>query len=273
MCGLQYPPIRRQGNSRALLTPGKIKSTKQKKRLSGPTAAREGDRSVRRGAWRRAAPDAILGNGWTIFTARSAGSDVARCASSSRARACSSATSASRCATTSSRRKRRPSARSIPARARSTTSSTATSSARIARRRRSSVSVYNHYKRIGQHGKAGEVEIQKGNILLLGPTGCGKTLLVQTLAKKLDVPFAMADATTLTEAGYVGEDVDSVIKALYRNAGQRSRQGVPRHRLHRRDRQDRAQGRRAVGHARRLGRGRAAGAAQDPRGQAGVDHA
>ena len=82
-----------------------------------------------------------------------------------------------------------------------------------------SVSVYNHYKRIGQHGKAGEVEIQKGNILLLGPTGCGKTLLAQTLAKKLDVPFAMADATTLTEAGYVGEDVDSVIKALYRNAG------------------------------------------------------
>src|SRR5712692_6066831 len=81
------------------------------------------------------------------------------------------------------------------------------------------VSVYNHYKRIGQHGKSGEVEIQKGNILLLGPTGCGKTLLVQTLARKLDVPFAMADATTLTEAGYVGEDVDSVIKALYRNAG------------------------------------------------------
>jgi ATP-dependent Clp protease ATP-binding subunit ClpX len=59
-----------------------------------------------------------------------------------------------------------------------------------------SVAVHNHYKRIGQHGKAGEVEIQKGNILLLGPTGCGKTLLVQTLAKKLDVPFAMADATT-----------------------------------------------------------------------------
>ncbi len=82
-----------------------------------------------------------------------------------------------------------------------------------------SVSVYNHYKRIGQHGKAGDVEIQKGNILLIGPTGCGKTLLVQTLARKLDVPFAMADATTLTEAGYVGEDVDSVIKALYRNAG------------------------------------------------------
>src|SRR5438034_8444507 len=82
-----------------------------------------------------------------------------------------------------------------------------------------SVAVHNHYKRIGQHGKAGEVEIHKGNILLLGLTGCGKTLLVQTLAKKLDVPFAMADATTLTEAGYVGEDVESVIKSLYRNAG------------------------------------------------------
>jgi len=82
-----------------------------------------------------------------------------------------------------------------------------------------SVSVYNHYKRIGQRGKAADVEIQKGNILLIGPTGCGKTLLVQTLARKLDVPFAMADATTLTEAGYVGEDVDSVIKSLYRNSG------------------------------------------------------
>ena len=83
------------------------------------------------------------------------------------------------------------------------------------------VAVYNHYKRVGQkqQGKAGEVEVQKGNVLLLGPTGCGKTLLAQTLAKKLDVPFAIADATTLTEAGYVGEDVESVIKALYRNAG------------------------------------------------------
>lgn len=80
------------------------------------------------------------------------------------------------------------------------------------------VSVYNHYKRIGQQLKGNDVEIQKGNILLIGPTGCGKTLLVQTLARKLDVPFAMADATTLTEAGYVGEDVDSVIKSLYRNA-------------------------------------------------------
>src|SRR5687768_12978933 len=82
-----------------------------------------------------------------------------------------------------------------------------------------SVSVYNHYKRVAQRGKSSEVEIQKGNILLVGPSGCGKTLLVQTLARKLDVPFAIADATTLTEAGYVGEDVDSVVKALYRNAG------------------------------------------------------
>src|SRR6478672_3409692 len=83
------------------------------------------------------------------------------------------------------------------------------------------VAVYNHYKRVGQQkaGKGSEIEVQKGNILLLGPTGCGKTLLAQTLAKKLDVPFAIADATTLTEAGYVGEDVESVIKALYRNAG------------------------------------------------------
>src|SRR3954471_9493186 len=84
------------------------------------------------------------------------------------------------------------------------------------------VAVYNHYKRVGQKaqgGKANEVEVSKGNILLLGPTGCGKTLLAQTLAKKLDVPFAIADATTLTEAGYVGEDVESVIKSLYRNAG------------------------------------------------------
>jgi ATP-dependent Clp protease ATP-binding subunit ClpX len=82
-----------------------------------------------------------------------------------------------------------------------------------------SVAVYNHYKRIGMRGKATDVELQKGNILLIGPTGCGKTLLAQTLAKKLDVPFAIADATTLTEAGYVGEDVESVIKALFRNAG------------------------------------------------------
>jgi ATP-dependent Clp protease ATP-binding subunit ClpX len=88
-----------------------------------------------------------------------------------------------------------------------------------AAKRALSVAVYNHYKRIGSRGKSTDVELQKGNILLIGPTGCGKTLLAQTLAKKLDVPFAIADATTLTEAGYVGEDVESVIKSLFRAAG------------------------------------------------------
>ena len=72
------------------------------------------------------------------------------------------------------------------------------------------VSVYNHYKRIRNMDKLDDVEIQKSNILLLGPTGCGKTLLAQTLAKILHVPFAIADATTLTEAGYVGEDVEYI---------------------------------------------------------------
>ena len=136
-----------------------------------------------------------------------------------------------------------------------------------------SVAVYNHYKRIGQHGKSATSRSRRATSCCSGPTGCGKTLLVQTLARKLDVPFAIADATTLTEAGYVGEDVDSVIKALYRNAGNDAEKAAPRHRLHRRDRQDRAQGRRPLGHPRRLGRGRAAGAAEDPRGQAGLDHA
>lgn len=81
------------------------------------------------------------------------------------------------------------------------------------------VAVYNHFKRIHYRPKAGEVELQKGNILLVGPTGCGKTLMAQTLAKRLDVPFALTDATALTEAGYVGEDVESVIKTLLHRAG------------------------------------------------------
>jgi ATP-dependent Clp protease ATP-binding subunit ClpX len=80
------------------------------------------------------------------------------------------------------------------------------------------VAAYNHYKRIQPRAKGGEVELTKGNILLIGPSGSGKTLLAQTLAKKLDVPFAMADATTLTEAGYVGEDVESIIRNLLRGA-------------------------------------------------------
>ena len=77
-----------------------------------------------------------------------------------------------------------------------------------------SVAVHNHYKRLHHSGKAGEIELAKSNIMLIGPTGCGKTLLAQTLARILDVPFTMADATTLTEAGYVGEDVENIILKL-----------------------------------------------------------
>jgi ATP-dependent Clp protease ATP-binding subunit ClpX len=82
-----------------------------------------------------------------------------------------------------------------------------------------SVAVYNHYKRLRHFGKAGdEIELAKSNILLIGPTGSGKTLLAQTLARMLDVPFVMADATTLTEAGYVGEDVENIIQKLLQKA-------------------------------------------------------
>ncbi len=81
-----------------------------------------------------------------------------------------------------------------------------------------SVAVYNHYKRIKNLSKIDDVEIQKSNVLLLGPTGCGKTLLAQTLAKVLHVPFAIADATTLTEAGYVGEDVENILLRLIQAA-------------------------------------------------------
>ena len=80
------------------------------------------------------------------------------------------------------------------------------------------VAVHNHYKRIDSRVSQGDVELQKSNILLLGPTGCGKTLLAQTLAKIINVPFAIADATTLTEAGYVGEDVENIIVQLLQNA-------------------------------------------------------
>ncbi len=76
------------------------------------------------------------------------------------------------------------------------------------------VAVYNHYKRLQHHGKPGDVELAKSNILLIGPTGSGKTLLAQTLARVLNVPFVIADATTLTEAGYVGEDVENIIQKL-----------------------------------------------------------
>ena len=77
-----------------------------------------------------------------------------------------------------------------------------------------SVAVHNHYKRLNHASKSNEIELAKSNIMLIGPTGCGKTLLAQTLARILDVPFTMADATTLTEAGYVGEDVENIILKL-----------------------------------------------------------
>ena len=85
-----------------------------------------------------------------------------------------------------------------------------------------SVAVYNHYKRItylAKNGSDNDVELEKSNVLLIGPTGSGKTLLAQTLAKKLNVPFTIADATTLTEAGYVGEDVENILLKLIQNAG------------------------------------------------------
>lgn len=80
------------------------------------------------------------------------------------------------------------------------------------------VAVYNHYKRLDSPIGTGDVEIQKSNIMLIGPTGCGKTLLAQTLARFLNVPFTIADATSLTEAGYVGEDVENIILSLLQNA-------------------------------------------------------
>src|SRR3569832_2203732 len=92
-----------------------------------------------------------------------------------------------------------------------------------------SVAVHNHYKRINAGGKNQDVELAKSNILLIGPTGCGKTLLAQTLARSLDVPFTMADATTLTEAGYVGEDVENIILKLLQNADynvERAQRGI-----------------------------------------------
>ncbi|HBG99252.1 MAG TPA: ATP-dependent Clp protease ATP-binding subunit ClpX [Rhodobacteraceae bacterium] len=81
-----------------------------------------------------------------------------------------------------------------------------------------SVAVHNHYKRLNHASKSADIELAKSNILLIGPTGCGKTLLAQTLARILDVPFTMADATTLTEAGYVGEDVENIILKLLQSS-------------------------------------------------------
>ena len=92
-----------------------------------------------------------------------------------------------------------------------------------------SVAVHNHYRRIESQTFVGDVELQKANIVLLGPTGCGKTLLAQTLARILDVPFTIADATTLTEAGYVGEDVENIILNLLQAANydvERAQRGI-----------------------------------------------
>jgi len=92
-----------------------------------------------------------------------------------------------------------------------------------------SVAVHNHYKRLNHISKNNDVELAKSNIMLLGPTGCGKTLLAQTLARILDVPFTMADATTLTEAGYVGEDVENIILKLLQSADynvERAQRGI-----------------------------------------------
>ena len=92
-----------------------------------------------------------------------------------------------------------------------------------------SVAVHNHYKRLNHQSKHNDVELAKSNILLIGPTGSGKTLLAQTLARILDVPFTMADATTLTEAGYVGEDVENIILKLLQNADynvERAQRGI-----------------------------------------------
>lgn len=98
-------------------------------------------------------------------------------------------------------------------------------------KRRISVAVYNHYKRLEANAQKTEndVEVQKSNVLLIGPTGTGKTLIAQTLARFLDVPFVIADATTLTEAGYVGEDVENIVLKLYQSANndlERTRKGI-----------------------------------------------
>ena len=129
------------------------------------------------------------------------------------------------------------------------------------------VAVHNHYKRL-VHGEdpESEVELDKSNILLIGPTGCGKTLLARTLARILNVPFAIGDATTLTEAGYVGEDVENILLKLLHAADFDLESAQRGHHLHRRDRQDRQDEPQRLDHPRRLGRGRPAGPPEDARG-------
>ena len=132
------------------------------------------------------------------------------------------------------------------------------------------VAVYNHYKRIRhldryKNSDVEKVELSKSNILMLGPTGCGKTLLAQTLARILDVPFAIVDATSLTEAGYVGEDVENILLRLYQAADgdlERAQRGI----IYVDEIDKIAQVREYVDNKRRKRRGRTAGSPQDNRG-------
>ena len=211
----------------------------------------------------------------TCSSARSAGRARSRSRSSSRALGSTSATSASTCATRSSRKSSRESSDlqfdELPKPREIYDFLDKYVIGQDAAKKALSVAVYNHYKRV-QAGAGAErraddaVELAKSNILLLGPTGSGKTLLAQTLARMLNVPFAIADATALTEAGYVGEDVENILLKLIQAADYDVKKAETGHHLHRRDRQGRAQEREPVDHARRLRRGRAAGAAEDPRG-------